>query len=160
MVAEYLVIKIEEISQVSEYEYDLLMASIEEQYDKNRRFDCHKCKNKNKGATNWQEGNLAERKIKGCFDAVANWKVDNIIFKKCVGNFVLPSTNGILSMFRLYEKGLLPYAGSVSEQPAKIMQIFDIISARKAEKDNELNDQRSTSQKRVDAKLARKRSGK
>lgn len=152
--------KIEGLNQVSEYEYALLMASIEAQYDKNRRFDCHKCKNKNRGATNWQEGNLAERKIKGCFDAVANWEVDNVRFKKCVGNFVLPSTNSILNMFRLYEKGLLPYAGSVTEQPAKIMQIFDIIYARKAEKDNELNDKRSETQKRVDAKLARKRSGK
>jgi hypothetical protein len=152
--------KIEELNQVSEYEYALLMATIEAMYDKNKRFDCHKCKIKNKGATNWEETNRKERTIKGCFDAVANWRVDNVMFKKCIGNFVLPSTNNLLTMFNLYERGLLPYGGSVSNQPAKVMQVFEIINARKSEKQEENSDKRSDTQKRVQAKLARKQHGK
>jgi hypothetical protein len=67
------------------------------------------------------------RKLKGCYDFTTKaYKLENIVYKSCVGNFT-KNIVYFLEAFSQYEKGMLPYNGSLGEQPAKIIEIFNII---------------------------------
>jgi hypothetical protein len=44
----------------------------------------------------------------------------------------------VLTLFENYDKGQLPFPGSVSEQPAQIMQIFNVIDALRQEQRKKL----------------------
>ena len=153
---EYLAYKIEEINGVTDYEYALVLAQIEESLDEKKTYNCYSCKNKYKKRPNGEELTKKERTLKGCFDAKVEHKLDNIVFKYCLGNYCLPSTASLLSLFVQFEKGILPHAGGLSDQPAKTIQLFEIISARREEKKEGNN--KSDTRRRVDEKLARKRS--
>lgn len=41
--------------------------------------------------------------------------------------FKYPNISYVLTLFQNYEKGLLPFPGSVSEQPAQIMEVFNLL---------------------------------
>lgn len=45
----------------------------------------------------------------------------------------------VLVLFDNYEKGNLPFPGSVAEQPSQVMDIFDIIQAIRQEAQNRVN---------------------
>jgi hypothetical protein len=64
----------------------------------------------------------------------------NIKFKHGVDNIKFPQFNYIYTMYSKYEKyGVLPFPGSLSEQPAKIIEIFGVINAIEAEEEKRLN---------------------
>lgn len=153
---EYLSYKIEEINGVTDYEYALILAQIEDSMEESKKFNCYHCKNKHKGRDNWKETSFKERTIKGCFDATAKYKLDNIVYSYCIGNYCLPSTSELFSLFVEFEKGVLPHAGGLLDQPAKTIQLFNIINARREEKKEKENSKTDT-QRRVEAKLARKK---
>ena len=74
------------------------------------------------------------RRGKGCFDAATKkYRIDNLIFEGCVGSFAVP-IDFLVEAFSLYEKGMLPFKGGIGEQPNKIMEVFQLIEARRAEK--------------------------
>lgn len=50
-------------------------------------------------------------------------------------NFRSDIMNYALTLFQNYERGLLPFPGSVSEQPAQIMEIFSVLTALKLEQE-------------------------
>ena len=58
----------------------------------------------------------------------------NISFKTELTNLSFPEFNYIYGLYNKYDKfGVLPFEGCHSDQPAKIMEIFDILSAVHAE---------------------------
>jgi hypothetical protein len=61
------------------------------------------------------------------------YKIENVIYKSCVGNY--NSNIGFLTeAFSKYEKGMLPFKGTLSDQPAKLIEIFNIIEQRRMDK--------------------------
>jgi hypothetical protein len=42
-------------------------------------------------------------------------------------NFKYPYFSYVLNLYSQYKKGSLPFPGSVSEQPAKIIEIFNVL---------------------------------
>jgi len=74
-----------------------------------------------------------KRKSKGCSDFTSHsYRVGNIIYSTCVGNFV-KEAGFLIEAFSLYEKGMLPFKGDLGGQPNKIMEVFNIIqNARSA----------------------------
>ena len=153
---EYLAYKIDEINIVSEYECALIFAKIEEVMDEKKTFNCYHCKTKNKNKETTQK----ERTIKGCFDATVKYTLENISYSYCLGNYCFPSAGEALLLFIEFEKGLLPDAGGLLDQSAKIMQVFDVIRARreeKREKDKQETHGRKETRQRVDSKLQAKR---
>lgn len=55
-------------------------------------------------------------------------------FKKCPGNYFSQSALQWLEMFNAFEKGTMPFNGSYSEQPNKIIDIFRVISTYRAKR--------------------------
>lgn len=78
-----------------------------------------------------------KRQSKGCFDLTSkSYSLDNICYKTCIGNYAF-NVQYFLEAFSLYEKGVLPFKGTVGEQPNKIMEIFKLIEVRRSDKANQ-----------------------
>ena len=74
-----------------------------------------------------------KRQSKGCYDyETKSYKLGNIRYNNCIGNHVVP-IDYLMDAFLLYEKGQLPYAGTLSEQPNKIIEVFEVVHRRRAE---------------------------
>jgi hypothetical protein len=59
--------------------------------------------------------------------ASKSFKVGNILFRKPLVEFKCDNLSYLLLLFENYEKGLLPFNGPVSDQPAKVIDIFNIL---------------------------------
>lgn len=78
-----------------------------------------------------------KRMSKGCFDLTSkSYRIDNIRYNTCIGSFAVP-IDFFIEAFSLYEKGVLPFKGSIGEQPSKIMEVFQLIEVRRSEKINQ-----------------------
>lgn len=64
----------------------------------------------------------------------ARYRYDNICFYNCFCNYIDSFTCYLLELFFSFEKNLLPFEGSIGEQPAKIFEIFNVFSYLKNEK--------------------------
>lgn len=83
----------------------------------------------------------ANRERKGCFGIAENTlhHFDNLHYNTCVGNLASDAALSFIEAEARYNQGILPYPGSLFEQPAKVIDIFDCIAAWKQDK---LNKQR------------------
>lgn len=73
-----------------------------------------------------------EKNRRGCgvFTAEPKVVIDNQIgFHTCLCNpdFHHPNMSEILFLFENYKRGVLPYNGTLTEQPAQLMEIFQLI---------------------------------
>lgn len=76
----------------------------------------------------------SRRKGKGCYDySTKVYRIENILYKSCIGNYNI-SIGFFMEAFGLYEKGMLPFKGTIATQPNKIIEVFSIIEQRIREK--------------------------
>lgn len=54
-------------------------------------------------------------------------------YDRHLSNYKFPYINYALTAFQNYERGVLPYPGSLSEQPAQIIEILQVIGSIRAE---------------------------
>ncbi len=59
--------------------------------------------------------------------------IDNINFHSCVCDHLHPDMNHLLFLHSKYEEGVLPFEGSLSDQPNHIIEIFHILDRKKME---------------------------
>jgi hypothetical protein len=75
-------------------------------------------------------------RLKGCHspikDPVAVWK-QKIYFYKCPSNFYNPMIAEIASHARHIENGLLPYDGGLFDQPAKLIDVVNLLNSLRIE---------------------------
>lgn len=64
-----------------------------------------------------------------------------IKYNKPLSNFKHPYLGYILLLLENYEKGLLPFPGTISDQPAQVIEMFSLIQNLKIEHQNKLNKQ-------------------
>lgn len=109
-------------------EYAFLLAAVEVALEP-KKFACSRC------ASNYKEKHKEKkRRPKGCYDLTTKvYRIENILYKSCIGNY--NSNISFLSeSFSKYEKGMLPFKGTLAEQPNKIIEIYNIIEQRREEK--------------------------
>ena len=74
-----------------------------------------------------------KRKSKGCYDyTTKQYRNGGFLYKSCYGNYV-SNIDFYIEAFSFFEKGKLPYTGTLGEQPNKIIEIFNIIHSRREE---------------------------
>jgi len=130
---EYLGAKIATISSLQPGEHGILLASIEACLVP-KKFHCATCITQYGTNERLVKKTELKRKGKGCFDYKTKaYRLDNIKYNTCIGNFAVP-IDYFLEAFSLYEKGVLPFKGTVGDQPNKIMEIFGLIDVRRSEK--------------------------
>ena len=74
--------------------------------------------------------NILEAKAAKDFNPVES---QGILFEEPFERFPCANMGYVLQLFSQYETGNLPFPGSVSEQPAQIIEVFNTLSALKAE---------------------------
>ncbi len=84
----------------------------------------------------------------GCFGVKRKpiHSLGDYLYSTCPGNFVLPQLPRILTIYKNYERGIMPFGGPLMNQTVKIIEIFDVIESYKADKakrDNMANRHRS-----------------
>lgn len=74
--------------------------------------------------------------MKGCYgpinNPVAKWK-DRIFFYKCPSNFYSQYIADLMSHARHIENGLLPYKGGLFDQPAKLIELYNLVNSLRIE---------------------------
>lgn len=61
---------------------------------------------------------------------------DRLVFYKCPSNFYSAYVAEIMMHARNIEKGLLPYAGGLLDQPAKFVELVAMINTLRVEDEN------------------------
>lgn len=55
-------------------------------------------------------------------------------FKTCVGNYFSPWLPQWIEAYQMYQKGVLPFPGALTEQPNKVVELFRVIDSHVSEK--------------------------
>jgi hypothetical protein len=132
-VIKYLIYCIEVSNNLTTYEYASLLASIEAKLEP-KKFNCFSCITQYGNSKRLLDKSTRARTSKGCFDyTTKQYLLENIKYNTCIGNFVT-NIDYLLDAFVQYEKGIMPFEGSLGNQPSKIISIFNIIEVRRNEK--------------------------
>ena len=111
----------------------LLTANLQ-RYFLPKHFNCNTCGKKFRIA----EQKKAFRERKGCYDySTRSYIIEKIEYKTCLGNFYDSSVYYLIELFLKYRDGVMPFPGSLSEQPAKIIEVFQIIEQKYREWEKE-----------------------
>jgi hypothetical protein len=73
---------------------------------------------------------------KGCeVSGIRNYQIENIRFNRCPGNYTNTQVRYLIDWFLMYEKGVMPFGGTLSDQPGKLIEIFELIQSIRDEKE-------------------------
>ncbi len=129
---DYVSYRIEAESYLTISETAILLASIESRLDP-KAFDCGTCIMQYGKSAKMQGKSYRKRQSKGCFDLkTKSYRLENIRYNNCIGNHVVP-IDFIVDAFLHYEKGGLPFEGTLGDQPNKMIEIFDMFHRRRNE---------------------------
>lgn len=114
-------------------------------------FNCYECKK--------LYPEQKRKELKGCHDQikrpVAKYK-DRLIFYKCPSNFYNAMVAQLFNHAGKIEKGLLPYEGGLFDQPAKLIQAYELMESLRLDDELQRLEAESKKQKQ-EAKKWRKR---
>ena len=112
----------------------------------NSQFQCEKCLSKYAHRTDATTMTEKIRKTKGCYDHYSTpihtvQQAVTLKYKTCIGNFYSYPVVSWAGAHAQYEKGIMPFKGGYMEQPAKAIDILNIISELKNQQKELLNEQ-------------------
>lgn len=116
----------------------------------NKDFNCSSCLSRYDNRTDGVELTARLRKLKGCeskMDKPIHHINREIKFSRCIGNFFDQPSVFLVEAHRNYERGVLPFAGSLMDQPNKVMESFNVISAWNHERQLEAQEQSKRAQR-------------
>ena len=99
-------------------------------YDK--KYNCYHCHGQYKGSSKREKILEALQEQKGCFDESQDrfrYKFENIGYRYCIGNYYDRSVSLLNDMFNKFQQGVMPFPGSYSDQPGKILDVFQLIES-------------------------------
>ena len=94
------------------------------------RFRCGDCGNQYRARPDIEKMLVAYRQSKAC-EVVQEKPVqalDELRFHTCLGNFFTHSAARLVEMHAHFDRGVMPYPGSLADQPAKVIDAFRVIS--------------------------------
>jgi hypothetical protein len=127
--------KIQAISGISFREWVEIKATLQSIEDD--RFNCAKCLSRYDGRPDGEVMLAKVRANMGCQEmkGAAIHKIPSgLSFRTCVGNFVRPGLYPLISAHRRFQQGVMPYAGGLMDQPAKLIDLFGVIDTHQAER--------------------------
>lgn len=124
-----------ELSSVSETERAEIMANFE--IGSKKRYQCESCVRSITPPQRLKKG------CEGClpgrnFGLALNGKLEYEV-TTCLGNLWNPAVFQWMEAYSQFKQGILPFAGALQDQPAKVMDIFQLLGALEAERAEEEN---------------------
>lgn len=103
----------------------------------NKQFQCGECQSTYANRSDG-ESMLAKLKVtKGCesiSDKVLHRLSPELGFKTCIANYYSSWLPQWIEAYQMYQKGVLPFPGALTEQPNKVIEMFRVIDSHVAEK--------------------------
>ncbi len=97
------------------------------------RWNCNKCMQ--------LKHHEKQKKVMGCYlTAKTNYHVEGFEINKCLGNFTSREIYSYFEMHKMYELGVMPFGGDMIDQPAKLIDLFNMIGQLRNEKRKEQQD--------------------
>ena len=87
----------------------------------NTRFQCDSCPEKSREAKACEKPN----------PNIVHKLGTDLGFHKCIGNFFSGTALNWLELHNKFEQGVMPYPGSLLDQPNKIIEIFRVVGQHK-----------------------------
>lgn len=90
----------------------------------NSEFHCHKCK--------LRTSQEARDKRKACSKLSDKeiFQIDSKVFYRlCPANYWNASSQELIGIYGKFEKGLLPFKGGIMDQPAKFIEVMDLVES-------------------------------
>ena len=131
------------ISSATSKDQVLISAHIRSIY--RPKYQCEKQLNelrlKNKKADDNYIENI--KKARGCGYVTKHLveRIGNIEYYTCLCQFKHPLTGALLSLSKHYDNGVMPFKGSLLEQPAQIVELLELVNSAKIEEEIELQKQ-------------------
>ena len=120
------------MSELTLGETAILLASSEASFAP-QKFNCYTCITQYGTSERLTEKTNRKRQTKGCFDYKSRtYRLENFKYNNCIGNHAIP-IDFYIDAFLMYEKGVLPFEGTLGDQPNKMIQIFGILYHRRKE---------------------------
>lgn len=93
-------------------------------------FNCSKCLSQYKARPDREKHLDLLKRRKGC-QSPGSVKpiVENIKFNICIGNFYSQVAAQYIDLYYNYQRGVMPYDGTLMDQPSKVIDVFNIIDA-------------------------------
>lgn len=118
----------------------------------NDAFQCSKCLDRFPGRPEMLE---KVRIQQGCIDPksyVVHKIDDEIFYYRCPGNFFSRSVTSIMELWNSFQNGVLPFEGSLVDQPAKIMEIFGVLDRIKHDRMKKAQDEHDRKMKALNGR--------
>lgn len=106
----------------------------------NTRFDCGTCLTSFASHPQGEKALQIERTAKACWGGnverhvIADSSGRILRFTTCIGNWSSDAWAHWLELHEAYRRGILPYPGSISDQPNKVIEIFRVIDGWQTER--------------------------
>ena len=119
--------------------FDIITLQANFYYLTEDRFNCQDKISRLAEKTTLEEATRLVNVSNGCnkVDEDYRYKIDNIRYHTCFCRFKHPQIVFFYNLFSQYEKGMLPFAGNLVDQPNYIMEVFAILGKLKTEKQEE-----------------------
>lgn len=108
-------------------------------YAIDNKFKCEEKIEEYARKSNYEKAKMLIQTANGCgviHDKIM-YQVDNVGYHSCFCTFKHPYFYNYLYLFKNYERGILPFSGSLTEQPAYIIEIFTLLENLKADRELE-----------------------
>lgn len=103
----------------------------------NRDFICSQCQSKHSNRADHKEMLEKTKRIKGCTTphTMPVHKISQggvrVSYASCIGNYFSFSAMGWVNFYNSFEKGVMPFSGGYMDQPAKLIDVMNIIGSYK-----------------------------
>lgn len=154
--------KVLEYSSITEADYVSLATFFLSQTNEN--FNCDMCLSRFCHRSDAEAMDKKWRTAKGCFDVSEKPKhslIDKsrgitIDYLTCPGNLSSPSDGHLFSMLDVFEKGTMPFPGCYSDQPAKVVEAFNVIVNLREQHNKDMEEREKKAQNRLNKKGGRR----
>jgi len=119
--------------------YDYITISAHYNYFTEDKFNCQEKIRQFAPRAGYERAKKMVEDANGCNEISKNIKytIDNIGYKSCLCNFKNPNMEYYFTLYNMYDKGILPFPGSVIEQPNKIIEILNFIKVLQSKREEE-----------------------
>lgn len=134
------------MSGVTSYDYIVTVSTFFSMIQ--REFNCSTCKVKYRG---YAERQTKHQSRKGCFEAMGKPVMEylpkhtmkgqsKILYYKCPSLFYDRGVAELIEFHHQWEKGIMPYNGGFMNQPAKFVELMDLVNNLKEENRTDLEE--------------------
>ncbi len=128
-------LEVDKISSMSHREHIELRSTLHALT--NRKFVCSTCQSNYANRTDSAQMLAKTKQVNGC-EVPHKVAVHRIVqgntrlnYSSCIGNFFSYSAMGWINFYNSFEQGVMPFAGGYMDQPAKFIDVMNVVSGFK-----------------------------